>query len=652
MTNTRTPAQSPHAPVRPFGGRRPQRGPGAMLATPIETPKDFRKTFRRFVRYFGAYRYLILTVTVFIAAGTVLRTLGPALIGEAIKQDLELSKDFTDFVSRMEIVLATIVGAWIADAVSGILLTRLSNKIVYRLRADSFAHVQTLSMGSFDKRGIGDFISRMTNDIEMIFNALNNGFSSLVGGFLSMGTILVAMLILSPPLSLVVIAVVPVMAVLTGIIGKRIRAAFRTNQEWVGRLTANIEESVSGIRVIKTFRREEAEFRKFETINDKNRRIGVKAELISYSFMPLMNFMTSLTLCLIVGIGGYFALRTETARAMGSEAAAGVSIGLLTAFILYSQRFFEPLRQITQVYSMLQSAMAGVERLFEMMDMKPEVAEKAGALPLKDIRGNVEFHNVVFSYEEGKTVLEGIRMKTRPGQVIAIVGPTGAGKTTLINLLSRFYDVNEGFISIDGNDIRDIKVDDLRTSMGIVLQEPFFFATSIRENLLYARPDATEEQIVAAAKTANAHYFISRLPEGYDTALSERGNNLSQGQRQLLGIARAILSDPRILILDEATSSVDSMTEAHIQEGMIRLMKGRTSFIIAHRLSTIRNADQVFVLHNRRIVESGTHDQLMSKPDGFYAKLYGLQEQRPEVLESDFNENDAVGVESKESSKF
>lgn len=561
------------------------------------------------------------------------------MIGDAITQDLELSKNLPDFVFRMKIILATIVGAWIADAVSGILLTRLSNKIVYRLRADSFAHVQTLSMGSFEKRGIGDFISRMTNDIEMIYNALNNGFSSLVGGLLSMGTILVILLTRSVPLSLVVIAVVPVMAVLTGIIGKKIRAAFRTNQEWVGRLTANIEESVSGVRVIKTFRREEAEFRKFEAINDKNRRVGVKAELISYSFIPLMNFMTSLTLCLIVGVGGYFALRSGAGQAMagGNAAAGGVSIGLLTAFILYSQRFFEPLRQITQVYSMLQSAMAGVERLFEMMDMKSEVADKPEALPLSDIRGAVEFNHVGFSYEEGKTVLEDIHFQTQPGQVVAVVGPTGAGKTTLINLLSRFYDVKEGSIAVDGNDIRDIKVNDLRTSMGIVLQEPFFFATSIRENLLYARPNATEEQIIAAARTANAHYFISRLPDGYNTVLSERGNNLSQGQRQLLGIARAILADPRILILDEATSSVDTMTEAHIQEGMIRLMKDRTSFIIAHRLSTVRNADQVFVLHNRRIVESGTHDQLIKKPGGFYAKLYGLQEQKAEVLETDFD---------------
>jgi ATP-binding cassette subfamily B protein len=601
----------------------------------IEAPRDYRKTLQRLLRYFGKNKALIITSTVFIAAGTVLRTLGPALIGDAIKFDLELSRNLPDFIYRMQIVLATILGAWVADAGSGFLMTRLSNNIVYRLRADSFAHIQTLSMGSFDKRGIGDFISRMTNDIEMVFNAMNNGFSSLVGGLLSMVTVLVAMFVLSVPLSFVVIAVVPLMAVLTGVIGKKIRGAFRKNQEWVGRLTANIEESVSGIKVTKTFRREEAEFAKFEKVNNESQRAGVEAELVSYAFMPMMNVMTSLTLGLIVGVGGFLALNGPGAAGTGN-AATGVSIGLLTAFILYSQRFFDPLRQITQVYNMLQSALAGAERLFEMMDMKPEVVERADALPLSEVRGAVGFHNVGFAYEEGKTVIEDISFSTRGGQVVAIVGPTGAGKTTLINLLSRFYDVQTGRITIDGADIRDVRVDDLRTSMGIVLQEPFFFAATIRENLLYARPDATEEQMISAARTANAHSFVSRLPHGYDTPLSERGNNLSQGERQLLGIARAILADPRILILDEATSSVDSLTESHIQEGLIRLMKGRTSFIIAHRLSTIRNADQVLVLHNRRIVESGTHDQLISRPDGFYAKLYGMQSQKPEILESDF----------------
>ncbi len=639
MSTARAPMRPAQVPPPRAGASGPPRGRGPMFAVHIEAPRDYRRALRRLLRYFGAYRPLIIASTLFIAAGTLLRALGPALIGEAIKYDLELSKNLPDFVHRMWIVLATILGSWVADAGSGILMTRLSNNIVYRMREDSFAHVQTLSMESFDKRGIGDFISRMTNDIEMVFNAMNNGFSSLVGGLLSMITVLIAMFVLSIPLSLVVIAVVPIMAFLTGIVGKKIRGAFRKNQEWVGRLTANIEESVSGVKVTKTFRREEAEFAKFEKVNDASQRVGVEAELISYAFMPLMNFMTSLTLALIVGIGGYLALKATAAQAAGAGTAAlatGVSVGLLTAFILYSQRFFEPLRQITQVYSMIQSALAGAERLFEMMDIKQEVVEKPEALPLKEIRGNVEFQNVGFAYEEEKTVLENINFHTQPGQVIAIVGPTGAGKTTLINLLSRFYDVREGHISIDGMDIRDLKLDDLRTSMGVVLQEPFFFATTIRENLLYARPDATEEQMITAAKTANAHYFVSRLPHGYDTVLSERGNNLSQGERQLLGIARAILADPRILILDEATSSVDSLTESHIQEGLIRLMKGRTSFIIAHRLSTIRNADQVLVLHNRRIVESGTHDELIRKPGGFYAKLYGMQDQKLEILESDF----------------
>jgi ATP-binding cassette, subfamily B, multidrug efflux pump len=623
MTEGKSPQRIP--PGMPQVKQPPRDRHAMMFAPPIETPKDSRKTAKRLLGYFRGNRKLIVVSVLFISAATFLKAYGPWLIGDAIKFDLELSRNLPDFIHRMKILLATVIGAFIADAGSNILITRLSNNVIYRMREESFAHAQTLSMGTFDKRGIGDFISRMTNDIEMIFNAMNNGFSSLVGGLLSMVAYLIFMFIKSVPLSLVVIAVIPVMGMLTGIVGKRIRSAFRKNQEWVGHLTANIEESVSGVKVTKTFRREEAEFAKFEKINDASQKIGVEAELVSYAFMPLMNVMTSLTLALIVGVGGYLALGPK-----------GASIGLLTAFILYSQRFFEPLRQITQVYSMVQSAIAGAERLFEMMDMKPEVIEKSDAAPLKTMQGEVGFHNVHFAYEEGKTVLEDISFQTQSGQVVAIVGPTGAGKTTLINLLSRFYDVNQGRITIDGRDIRDVKVDDLRTGMGVVLQEPFFFAATIRENLLYARPNATEEQMISAAKTANAHYFISRLPNGYDTPLSERGNNLSQGERQLLGIARAILADPRILILDEATSSVDSLTESHIQEGLIRLMKGRTSFIIAHRLSTIRNADQVIVLHNRRIVESGTHDSLMRRPDGFYAKLYGMQDQSLEILESDF----------------
>jgi ATP-binding cassette subfamily B protein len=593
----------------------------------IEAAQDFKGALKRLLSMFKDQMWLLIGAALAILASVVLKTIAPALIGAAIKNDLELGHNLPDFVNQMVIILVIYLVAWVVDVLAGFIMNVVSMVIVTRIRSKSFAHVQSLSMGTFDKRGIGDIISRMTNDTEMIFNAMMNGVQSLFSGSFSMIGVLVAMFLLSVPLSLVVLAVVPIMAFAIGFIGKRIRGAFKRNQEWVGRLSGSIEESVSGLKVIKAFHREEAEFHKFEVLNASARDAGVEAELISYAFMPIMNGMTSLTLGLIVGVGGWLAL---------GGAAAGVSVGLLTAFILYSQRFFEPLRQVTQVYNILQSAMAGVERIFELWDTKPEVNEKPQSIHLKDMHGHVVFKDVHFSYESGKPVLEGIDFETHPGQVIAIVGPTGAGKTTIINLLSRFYDTVSGTITVDGIDIRDVKVDDLRTSMGVVLQEPFFFATTIRENLLYARHDATDEQMISAAKTANAHYFISRLPGGYDTVLTERGSNLSQGERQLLGIARAILADPRILILDEATSNVDSLTEVHIQEGLIRLMKGRTSFLIAHRLSTIKNADKVLVLHNHRIVESGTHEDLMAIPDGFYARLYSMQAQKPDVCEEDF----------------
>ena len=623
-TSARPQSDSPVSSKRSRGGGGGPIGHGSMR---IEAAQDFKGALKRLLSMFKDQMWRLIGAALAILVSVVLKTIAPALIGGAIKNDLELGHNLPDFVNQMVIILVIYLVAWVVDVLAGFIMNIVSMSIVTRIRSKSFAHVQSLSMGTFDKRGIGDIISRMTNDTEMIFNAMMNGVQSLFSGSFSMIGVLVAMFLLSVPLSLVVLTVVPIMAFVIGFIGKRIRGAFKRNQEWVGRLSGSIEESVSGVKVIKAFHREEAEFHKFEVLNASSRDAGVEAELISYAFMPIMNGMTSLTLGLIVGVGGWLAL---------GGAAAGVSVGLLTAFILYSQRFFEPLRQITQVYNVLQSAMAGVERIFELWDTKPEVNENPRPLLLTDVRGHVVFKDVHFSYAAGKPVLEGIDFETHPGQVIAIVGPTGAGKTTIINLLSRFYDTVSGTITVDGIDIRDVKVDDLRTSMGVVLQEPFFFATTIRENLLYARHDATDEQMISAAKTANAHYFISRLPDGYDTVLTERGSNLSQGERQLLGIARAILADPRILILDEATSSVDSLTEVHIQEGLIRLMKGRTSFLIAHRLSTIKNADKVLVLHNHRIIESGTHEDLMVIPDGFYARLYSMQDQKHDVCEEDF----------------
>jgi ATP-binding cassette subfamily B protein len=609
-----------------MGGKRPQgpgmrrgHGPGSVT---IESPRNFKRALVRLIRYFGAHIVFIVVAAVLIIGNVVFNSIAPAIIGKAVNNYIERDPNIGLFAHRMVILLGIYIGAWLAQGLSGILITRIANSVIFRLRNETFTHIQKLSMSYFDKRGIGDIISRLTNDIEMIYNAMTQVIGNLVGGVFSIVGVLIAMFVLNFQLSLLVLVTVPVMVILTAIIGSKVRAAFRKNQAQVGLLNANIQESVSAVKVIQTFNRQREEYRKFDAINDGARKIGSTAEFTSYVFMPIMTFMTSLTLALIVGVGGTLVL---TRGGM-------FSIGLLTAFILYARRFFMPLRQITSVYNVLQSALAGVERVFDILETRPGIENKEDAVVLDDIHGEVEFRDVSFAYVEDKPVLENISLKAEKGQVVAIVGPTGAGKTTIVNLLSRFYDVAGGKIMVDGKDIRDLNMDSLRMKMGVVLQEPFFFAMSIRENLLYGNPNASEKQMIEAAKLANADHFIRRLPRGYDTVLSERGMNLSQGERQLLGIARAILADPKILILDEATSNIDSLTEIHIQKGLLRLMKDRTSFIIAHRLSTIKKADKVLVVHDKRIVEEGTHQELMDK-GGFYSRLYRMQRTKVEITE-------------------
>ncbi len=591
---------------RPKGGRI---GRGNM---PVESPKNFSKTIKRLFSYFKDKKLTLFFISVFVVITTLLRIIMPAFIGISIRDYLEVNVDLAGFGRQMIILFFILLGTWVFGALQGVIMTRLVNLTIFKIRNDTFTNIQTLSMSYFDKKGLGDVISRLTNDIERIENFMSSGVVSLISSLFSIIGYLIMMIALNPLLSLTILLLVPIMVLFTLFIAKRVREAFRKNQAQIGKLSSNIQESVSCVRVIKTFAREKEEFNKFEKINNNTRLIGEKAETLSFSFMPIMTMMTAFMLAAIVGFGGTMAFNGM------------ISVGLLMSFIMYSRRFFEPLRQLTNVYNLMQSALAGAERIFLILDAKSEITNATKPILLTQVKGNVEFNNVRFGYEKDKVVLDGINIKADKGEVIALVGPTGAGKTTIINLLSRFYDVWDGNITLDGNDIREIELNSLRTQMGVVLQEPFFFSKSIRENLLYGKPSATEEELIRASKLANADHFIKRMPHSYDTVLTERGMNISQGERQLLAIARAILADPKILILDEATSNIDSLTEAHIQEGLLELMKGRTSFIIAHRLSTIKNADKVLVIHNHKIIEEGTHDALIEK-GGFYSRLYKLQ---------------------------
>jgi ATP-binding cassette subfamily B multidrug efflux pump len=480
------------------------------------------------------------------------------------------------------------------------------------MRRELFQHLQTFSIGFYDTHPAGGLMSRLTNDIDAINQAVSQNVTSLIASVLSMAGILITMFVLNAWLALATLIVVPIMFWFTEFVARYTRKGFRDLQKGLGDLNGVAEESISGQKVIKAFRRNESVIEAFRKQNQAVYQAGIYANTYALLMMPLTNVLGNFFVIVLAGLGGWLALHNL------------VSVGMIATFINYGQNFVQPLRQLANMYNAIQAALAGAERVFEIIDTQAEIPDAPDPLPLDTITGDVRFEGVKFGYRPDMPVIKDMSLEAKPGQIIALVGPTGAGKTTIINLLTRFYEIQGGKITIDGKDIRQVRKADLRRKLGLVLQDTFLFSDTVMENIRYGRLDATDEECIQAAKMADADHFIRQLPQGYQTNLSERASNLSQGQRQLLSIARAILANPAILILDEATSSVDTRTEARIQKSLLRLMEGRTSFVIAHRLSTIRDADNVIVINDGEIVEQGSHQQLLDKR-GFYHHLYVSQ---------------------------
>lgn len=592
-------------------GHGPGRGPMAMMGVPKERPKNTRETLKRLWGYLRRHRSILIVTSIMVIINAILNVIAPYLLGYTIDNYI-IPGDLAGLLMMVLVLIGVHAAQSLITWVQTVVMVSAAQRTVRDIRNDLFRHLQKLPLRFFDQRPHGEVMSRLTNDVENVNQVLAEGVIQIVSGVVSMVGVAAIMLWVNPLLAIFsMVWTAGMTLVITRFIGPRTRVGFRAQQAALGNLNGLIEETVTGQRVVKAYHREPVVIEQFQQANLELRKAATRAQIFAGFTGPMMNFVNNTGLAVIGGIGGWIAL------------GGGASVGTIASFITYSRQFGRPLNEIANLYNMIQSAIAGAERVFATID-EPVETDAPHARSLSDMRGEVIFENVDFSYTPGVPVLKKINLHAEPGQLIALVGPTGAGKTTIINLLTRFYEIDGGKVTIDGVDIRDLRKTDLRQQLGIVLQDTFLFSGTVMDNIRYGRLDASDDEVIAAAKLANADQFIHRLPNGYHTQLSERASNISQGQRQLLAIARAILANPRILILDEATSSVDTRTEQQIQEAMLRLMEGRTSFVIAHRLSTIRDADQILVINQGEVIERGTHESLLAA-NGFYARLYNSQ---------------------------
>jgi len=597
-----TPSIGPRHALDEFGGAGPQPG-GEMFN---------RHVVRRMLTYLRPYKMKMLVAVLLTLVESGLTLLTPYLLKVAIDQYITPG-DLPGLVRISLLIAASFVGIFIVSAFQRYLLSWVGQRVLANLRRDLFRHLQRLHQGYHDTHIVGITVSRVINDVAEINELLSQGVVTMIGDLLVLVGIIGVMISMSPRLALFTFVILPLMLLVTWLFSRMARAAFRETRSKVAAVVGDLAEDINGMRVIQAFAQEEASQERFMRVNIENRNAYIKAMTLSFIFLPAIEFLGMLATGIVLWFGGHLVIQEQ------------VTLGVMVAFLSYVTRFFQPIQELSRIYNTLQSAMAGGEQVFKLLDTPIGVADAEGAIDMPPIRGKVEFDHVSFQYrQDTQVVLKDISLTVQPGQTAAVVGPTGAGKTTIASLLARFYDVSEGAVLIDGIDIRTVTQSSLRRQVCVVSQDPFLFSRSIAENIRYACPDATDETVEKAARQANAHDFIAALPEGYQTRVMEGGVNLSVGQRQLLSIARAVLTDPRILILDEATANIDTLTEALIQKALKNLLKGRTAIVIAHRLSTVHSADWIYVIDRGRIVEQGTHETLMEL-GSLYHDLYERQ---------------------------